>query len=624
MGTLRTVLEYRQLAYFIQACQHQSLGDAAAELGVAQSTLSSSLKKLEADVGLPLFKKVVGRLHPTNSALWFCRKILPVLHMEEFITHFFTSGWTRSPNWILINAPLRFMAGHLNKSISRAIQENLVKHPETLLLPYLFDLQTEGLSSESMATHTKVPEPVCQINLFYRDGHIDNTGLHQLLEDPWIIVSTETSLSMKQTKDRYLSLEELKKLPLTIPNLTEVLVRQAAHYCQQYGINSVQWTKDTPESLPSLIDDEQQFFMLMPNSLMTTRFAGLPIQTWLLEKPLVSTFCAQLTKDLPVARDFIDLLRIQINKKETNVIFKPKVTLRQLRYFNTLHLSRSLTAASQKLHVVQPALTTQLKNLEDTLRYKLFERLPKGLKITPAGRRLSELTNRMLGLLDDIEIQHSTFTADKMRSLRIGVIPSADQHSFLLKGLTKALNSWHQQFPDFHLEIIEAPYLELIKGVSHHQLHLAVVDVNTPNICWEPLHKPEILAVIASPTSDILSTGPIRFSQLSELELILPLKSGGIRQLLDRAAANIGKKLQPKLECNALILSQEMVMTQKLATVLPVSAVKNQIVTGQLIYSEIIEPVLTRQLGLAYMPERKLSDPELALLDSLRAAFINH
>src|SRR5882757_8119984 len=83
-----SLVEIRHLAYFIAACQHLHLAKAAAEMDVAQSTLSMALKAIEEDIGVPLLAPAKVGLLPTPPALWLFQAATPLLHAESFARHF--------------------------------------------------------------------------------------------------------------------------------------------------------------------------------------------------------------------------------------------------------------------------------------------------------------------------------------------------------------------------------------------------------------------------------------------------------------------------------------------------------------------------------------------------------
>src|SRR5690348_745175 len=76
------------------------------------------------------------------------------------------------------------------------------------------------------------------------------------------------------------------------------------------------------------------------------------------------------------------------------------IKLTQLKYFVKVAELEHFGQAAQELHIVQPALSRQVQHLEDELGTQLFERLPRGIKLTAAGTVLLE---RAQHLLDDVE-----------------------------------------------------------------------------------------------------------------------------------------------------------------------------------------------------------------------------
>lgn len=62
------MIELRTLAYFVTACRSGSFAQAAEDLGIAVSTLSTTMKALERDVGVSLFRRIKNNLYPTEAA----------------------------------------------------------------------------------------------------------------------------------------------------------------------------------------------------------------------------------------------------------------------------------------------------------------------------------------------------------------------------------------------------------------------------------------------------------------------------------------------------------------------------------------------------------------------------
>ncbi|PTE22303.1 LysR family transcriptional regulator [Cereibacter changlensis JA139] len=79
------------------------------------------------------------------------------------------------------------------------------------------------------------------------------------------------------------------------------------------------------------------------------------------------------------------------------------LTLRQLGYFLALAEERHFSKAAERVHVTQPALSMQIREMEDALGTQLFERSPRDIRLTPAGREVETRARRILGQVSELE-----------------------------------------------------------------------------------------------------------------------------------------------------------------------------------------------------------------------------
>jgi LysR family hydrogen peroxide-inducible transcriptional activator len=113
-------------------------------------------------------------------------------------------------------------------------------------------------------------------------------------------------------------------------------------------------------------------------------------------------------------------------------------TLRQLQYFNAVAEQRNFGRAAQKCNVSQPALSVQIKTLEETLGGPLFERQARDILLTPLGRDVLDYAQQVLGAasrLDQFARDHS----GGHRSLSIGIIPTIAP--YILPGVLAGLRT---------------------------------------------------------------------------------------------------------------------------------------------------------------------------------------
>ncbi|WP_171239341.1 hydrogen peroxide-inducible genes activator [Ruegeria sp. HKCCA5491] len=113
-------------------------------------------------------------------------------------------------------------------------------------------------------------------------------------------------------------------------------------------------------------------------------------------------------------------------------------TLRQLQYFNAVAEQRNFGRAAQVCHVSQPALSVQIKALEETLGGTLFERQARDILLTPLGRDVLDYARQVLGAADRLD-QFAKDQSGGHRSLSIGIIPTIAP--YLLPGVLAGLRA---------------------------------------------------------------------------------------------------------------------------------------------------------------------------------------
>lgn len=113
-------------------------------------------------------------------------------------------------------------------------------------------------------------------------------------------------------------------------------------------------------------------------------------------------------------------------------------TLRQLQYFNAVADQRNFGRAAQVCHVSQPALSVQIKALEETLGGPLFERQARDILLTPLGRDVLDYARQVLGAADRLD-QFAKDHSVGHRSLAIGIIPTIAP--YLLPGVLAGLRT---------------------------------------------------------------------------------------------------------------------------------------------------------------------------------------
>src|ERR1700751_942305 len=118
--------------------------------------------------------------------------------------------------------------------------------------------------------------------------------------------------------------------------------------------------------------------------------------------------------------------------------------LRQLRYFVAVGEEQHYGRAAKRLRVAQPALSRQIQSLEQEIGFKLFERLPRGVKISAAGRLFLRDARLILNDLTDATASAKRIACGLSGILRVGFVESFSWHGIV----PDSLKRFREQVPE--------------------------------------------------------------------------------------------------------------------------------------------------------------------------------
>src|SRR5262245_8556149 len=140
--------------------------------------------------------------------------------------------------------------------------------------------------------------------------------------------------------------------------------------------------------------------------------------------------------------------------------------LRHLRYFLAVGGEQHYGRAAQRLRIAQPALSRQIQDLEEEIGFKLFDRLPRGVKISAAGTSFLEDARRILHELNDAVARAKRVASGQSGTLRVGFIESMSWHGVV----PDSFRQFRERQPDAELKIKPLSSLEQIEAVRSGQL----------------------------------------------------------------------------------------------------------------------------------------------------------
>lgn len=145
--------------------------------------------------------------------------------------------------------------------------------------------------------------------------------------------------------------------------------------------------------------------------------------------------------------------------------------LRHLRYFVAVGEEQHYGRAARRLHVAQPALSRQIQDLEDEIGFKLFDRLPRGVKISAAGKSFLEDARRILQQVNEATTRAARVARGQSGTLRVGFAESASWHGVV----PDSFRQFREQQPDAELQLNPLSSLEQVEAVRSGRLDAGFV-----------------------------------------------------------------------------------------------------------------------------------------------------
>lgn len=277
--------------------------------------------------------------------------------------------------------------------------------------------------------------------------------------------------------------------------------------------------------------------------------------------------------------------------------------LRQIRAFLAIADTGTVTRAAELLHVVQPAISRQIKLLEDEISAPLFLRTKHGMQLTDAGHVLCERARRALRELDIARMEIHPQAQSISGIARIGLLPSSCD--LIADALVGTLQ---KNYPQVQVSISV--------GYADHLLHWLETGEVEAALLYDPVPEPtlditplmeETLSLAGPASLGLRDEHPVPVSALGQGPLVLPSAPHRLRSLVEHTCAVANVKIEIVAETNALAVQKQLTVRGYGLTVLPRVAVRDEIERGLLSAARIDNPKFTRRIALATPASRRMS-----------------
>ena len=256
-----------------------------------------------------------------------------------------------------------------------------------------------------------------------------------------------------------------------------------------------------------------------------------------------------------------------------------------LRYFCETAQSRSVRAASERLHVSPSAISRQIAKLEHELRAPIFDRRAQGMKLTAAGEILQA---RVEGMIREFARVKSNIAA--LHDLQAGTVDVYCFQTATENVLAPVLHDFQERYPNVSFNVTMSSTDEAIKAVMDGSAEIGFV-VNPPartTVECTEIFLDTIVAAV-SPGHALAGRASVTLEELAKYPMIATVKAFGLRQHIDQVFDRYG--IVPTLSCvtNSLDLAKRVAAFDHRCTLLPRLAFREEQQSGALVAVQVAE-----------------------------------
>jgi DNA-binding transcriptional LysR family regulator len=202
---------------------------------------------------------------------------------------------------------------------------------------------------------------------------------------------------------------------------------------------------------------------------------------------------------------------------------------RRLQVFHTVARLLSFTKAAETLHMTQPAVTFQVRQLEEYFNTRLFDRTHNRISLTEAGERVFEYADRIFDLYTDMENSVREMTGEIRGALTIGA--STTIAEYMLPAL---LGDFGTRYPEVTIHLRVSNSDGIVSMVENNSIDLGVVEapVGNKNLVVEICRMDHLVAIVP-PNHDLANKESVDFSELLNYHFICREEGSGTREVIN-------------------------------------------------------------------------------------------
>jgi DNA-binding transcriptional LysR family regulator len=289
-------------------------------------------------------------------------------------------------------------------------------------------------------------------------------------------------------------------------------------------------------------------------------------------------------------------------------------TLRQLRVFSTVARTLSFSAAARELHLTQPAVSMQVRQLETHAGLPLFEQIGKKVHLTEAGRELARYAAGISELLREAEETLAALRGVRGGVLKIGVVSTAKYFAPTL------LAEFTREHPDVRIKLAVANREDVVKSLAANDIDVAIMGRPPRELATadEPFAS-HPHAIIAAPDHPLAGKRRIPLARLAGEKFLIREQGSGTRGSMERVFQERGVAFTASMEMSSNETIKQAVMAGMGISFLSLHTVGLELEAKRLAVLDVVGLPVVRQWHVTHLRDKRLSPAARLFRDFLMA-----
>ena len=278
------------------------------------------------------------------------------------------------------------------------------------------------------------------------------------------------------------------------------------------------------------------------------------------------------------------------------------LTIRQLEVLAAVGREGSVTAAAEQLHLTQPAVSMQLRSLEERLELSMFETVGRRLQITEPGKELVNLAVELLARLDDFEQTARSLRGVRHGRIRLGVVSTAKYFA------PKLLAQFVKQHNGLEFKLTIHNRAQIIEQIQSYAIDLGIMGQPPEGMHFEGTpFAPNPLVAIAAPSHPLSLRRGLMPQDLADQAFIVREPGSGTRSAMDRFFNEHGVRIRQVMEADSNETIKQSVMAGIGLGFVSHHTVRPELAVGRIAVLDVLGLPLRRQWYVVHSKQRRLT-----------------